>query len=141
MPTAQCFQSKITLFSQNQDLLITDVLVSGHNTQYFELEGKTKQKTCSTIRVPVLEFRLYQVSLRKSKIYISAWTNEPTKVTDLCVSSLISCVPTKGTQCLWMLPPTWNSILHSLTAYSLFILFVSFLPWLFLLVPYSSVIP
>ena len=113
MPTAQCFQSKITLFSQNQDLLITDVLVSGHNTQYFELEGKTKQKTCSTIRVPVLEFRLYQVSLRKSKIYISAWTNEPTKVTDLCVSSLISCVPTKGTQCLWLLPPTWNSILHS----------------------------
>lgn len=31
------------MLSQNQYLLITDVLVNGHNTQYFERKGKTKQ--------------------------------------------------------------------------------------------------
>lgn len=134
-------KTQTTMFSQNQYFLITDVLVNGHNTQYFELKGKTKQKTCSTVRVSALKIWLYRASLRKDKIYISAWTNELTKVTDLCMSSLTSCVHTKGTQCLWrcllLLTPSFIPV----TTSSLFILSVRFLLWLFLLLPYSSVIP
>ena len=138
-------KSKTTPFSQNQYLLITDVFVNGHNAQYFERKGKTKRKTCSPIRAPVLKFWLHQVSLRKDKIRISAWTYQRHRSMHVIFSIL--CVHWRHSMwafgcCLLLGTPSFiPSFLKPSNLYSLFILFVSFLLWLFLLLPYSTVIP
>lgn len=47
------------------------------------------KNTCSATRAPVLKAWSYQASLKMNKIHISAWNDQLTKVTDLCLVFII----------------------------------------------------